>query len=257
VIVDVRSLLTYVEPSGDGPSLLYLHGALEWAGYSEHFVSNLSRRHCVIQPERQGHGRTADRPGDLTYASMSEDTAALIQAMALERLDIVGFSDGAIVALELARTRPELAGRVVAIAPIVSVSGLTDEAKRWLKTVTPETWPGEGEERHRELSPDGPEHWPLFAQKVIDMLRREPEIPLAELGRIATPTLVVGGDHDMIRLEHLIDIHRAIKGSELCILPGTTHELTVEQPDLLADITLRFLGEKLNGAGVRPSTRHQ
>jgi pimeloyl-ACP methyl ester carboxylesterase len=53
--------------------------------------------------------------------------------------------------------------------------------------------------------------------------------------------LVVGADHDLIRLEHLVEIHRAIPDSELCIIPGASHELTVEAPDLVAVIVERFL----------------
>ena len=195
----------------------------------------------MIQPERQGHGRTPDRVGGLTYAGMTADTAGLIEEMSLSRPHVVGFSDGAIIALELAMRHPALVGRVVAISPNVSVSGLTDDALEWLEDVTPETWPEHSARRHRELSPDGPDHWPVFCRKVIDMLRREPEIPFDELATIESPVLVVGGDRDLIRLEHFVDIHRAVPRSQLCIMPGTSHELTVEQPVLLAEITLRFL----------------
>lgn len=229
--------------------MLYLHGAGEWVGYSDRFVSYLARDYRVIQPERRGHGRTPDQPGPLTYADMTADTIALIGQLGLDHPHLVGFSDGAIIALEIAMLQPAAIGAVVAIGPNMSVSGLTDEALSWLNTMTPDNWPGEAARRHRELSPDGPGHWPVFAQKLIDMLRREPEIPLADLAKITAPVLVVGADRDMIRLEHLVDIHRAIRDSQLCILPGASHELTVEQPDLLAQISLRFLA----GAAADPA----
>ena len=125
----------------------------------------------------------------------------------------------------------------------MSVSGLTDEALEWLESVKPETWGGEFSRMHRSLSPDGPEHWPVFVQKVIDMLRIEPEIPIERLAGIQSPVLVMGAEHDMIRLEHLVEIHRAIPDSQLCIVPGASHELTVEVPDLVAAIVQRFLGQ--------------
>jgi len=242
-MLTVRGLPTYVETSGAGPALLYLHGAAEWVGYSSELVHRLDQAHRVIQPERRGHGRTADPPGVLSYDEMTGDTTALIEQLGLDRPPIVGFSDGAIIALQIARMRPDLAGKVVAIGPNVSVSGMTDEALRWLESVTPDTWPEEFARRHRALSPDGPEHWPVFAQKVIDMLRVEPEIPLEELAAIRVPVLVMGADHDLIRLEHLVEIHRAIEGSQLCIIPGAGHELTVEAPELVAGMVERFLAE--------------
>jgi pimeloyl-ACP methyl ester carboxylesterase len=232
---------TYVESGGSGAELLYLHGAAEWAGYSDALVSLLEQGYRVVQPERRGHGRTPDSRGSLHYAEMAQDTIALIEGMRLDAPHVVGFSDGAIVALEVACMRPELVSKVVAIGPNVSVSGLTEEALEWLADVTPDTWPEEPARMHRSLSPDGPGHWPVFAQKVIDMLRREPEIPLAELAAIRAPTLVVGADRDLIRLEHLVEIFRAIPGAQLCIIPGASHELTVEVPGLLAQVVARFL----------------
>jgi pimeloyl-ACP methyl ester carboxylesterase len=242
-LLTVRGLPTYVETSGSGRPLLYLHGAAEWVGYSSELVLRLDRTHRVIQPERRGHGRTADAPGALTYDQMTADTIALIEQLSLDGLDMVGFSDGAIIALEIARSRPDLAGKVVAIGVNVSVSGLTEDALAWLRSVTPETWPQEFARRHRALSPDGPDHWPVFAQKVIEMLLIEPEIPIEQLAAIQAPVLVMGADHDLIRLEHLVEIHRAIPGSELCIIPGASHEVTVEAPDLVAAIVERFLVE--------------
>ncbi len=242
-MLSVRGLPTHVETSGAGRPVLYLHGAAEWVGYSSELVLRLDRTHRVIQPERRGHGRTADPPGALTYAEMTGDTIALIEQLRLEAPDIVGFSDGGIIALQIAMARPDLAGKVVAIGVNVSVSGLTDDALDWLESVTPETWGEKFSKMHRALSPDGPEHWPVFAQKVIDMLRIEPAIPVEHLATIRSPVLVMGADHDLIRLEHLVEIHTAIPDSQLCIIPGASHELTVEAPGLVAAIVERFLGQ--------------
>ncbi len=240
-MLTVRGRPTYVESSGSGAPILYLHGAAEWAGYSDGLVSLLEEGYRVVQPERRGHGRTPDSRGSLHYDEMADDTVALIEDMRLDAPHIVGFSDGAIVALQVACMRPDLVSKVVAIGPNVSVSGLTEEGLEWLADVTPDTWPEEAARMHRALSPDGPDHWPVFVQKVIEMLRREPEIPLAELASIRASTLVVGADRDLIRLEHLVEIFRAIPHAQLCIIPGASHELTVEVPGLLAQVIARFL----------------
>ena len=240
-MVTVRGVPTYLERRGLGPSLVYLHGATEWVGYSSEFVEHLEHGYDVVQPERRGHGRTPDVPGDLTFTGMTEDTIAAIEQLGLDRPGVVGFSDGANIALLMAMARPELIGRVVAIGPNMSVSGLTEETLEWLADVTPETWPEESRHMYATLSPDGAGHWPTFAQKVIDMLRREPEVGYDQLAAIRVPTLIIGADRDMVRLEHLIEIHRAIPDSQLCIIPGAGHELTVEHPALTAQITLRFL----------------
>jgi pimeloyl-ACP methyl ester carboxylesterase len=96
-VLTVRGLPTYIETSGAGPPLLYLHGAAEWVGYSRELVLRLDRSQQVIQPERRGHGRTIDPPGPLTYGEMTADTIALIEQRGLNSLDRGGFSDDAIV----------------------------------------------------------------------------------------------------------------------------------------------------------------
>ncbi|MFZ0322811.1 MAG: alpha/beta hydrolase [Actinomycetes bacterium] len=221
--------------------MLYLHGATEWAGYSTDFVSRLKVAHRVVQPERRGHGRTPDVSGELSFQNMADDTVALIEQLDLARPDLVGFSDGANIALMVAMSRPDLVGRIVAIGPNMSVAAFTEESRAWLDSVMPETWPAEYRQQYELLSPDGPDHWQVFAEKVIEMLRREPEIPTEALQAITAPTLVIGADRDMFELEHFIAIHRAITDCQLCIIPGADHELTIGQPAQTAAHVLRFL----------------
>jgi pimeloyl-ACP methyl ester carboxylesterase len=234
----------FVEEAGEGAPLLFLHGATEYIGYSGELVRRLASSYRVVQPEQQGHGRTPDRPGPLHYDDMTADTIALIETMGLGRPHVVGFSDGGILGIQMAMQRPDLIDRVVAIGANVSVSGLTDESREWLATVTPETWYPDFAAKYRELSPDGPDHWPVIVRKARDMLANEPEIPPEQLARIQSPVLIMGGDHDMITLEHFVAMHRAIARSQLCIVPGASHELTTEAPDLVAEVILRFLAAK-------------
>jgi pimeloyl-ACP methyl ester carboxylesterase len=79
---------------------------------------------------------------------------------------------------------------------------------------------------------------------VIEMALREPNLTNADLAHVTAPTLLVGGDRDAIRLEHFVEMHRAIAGSELCILPGASHEITAEQPQPAFEITARFLANE-------------
>jgi pimeloyl-ACP methyl ester carboxylesterase len=240
-MLTLAGLPTYVEESGRGPTLYYLHGATEWIGYAEEFTGLLARRFRVIQAERRGHGRSPDVPGPLTYAAMTADTIALMEHYGDVPAHLVGFSDGGIIALLLAMARPELVASVVAIGANVRVDGLTDETLRELAGATPENWPAEYRDAHARLSPDGPEHWPVFCQKVIDMVLREPNLANADLAQVTAPTLLVGGDRDAIRLEHFVEMHRAIAGSQLCILPCAPHEITAEQPKPAFEVTARFL----------------
>jgi len=232
----------YWEESGTGRPLFYLHGMTEWIGYSGEFTALLATRFRVVQAERRGHGRTPDVDGPITYDAMAADMAAFMDRLGYGPAHVVGFSDGGIIALLLAMSRPDLVARVVAIGPNVRVDGLTDEALAELREATPQNWPPEYAAAYAQLSPDGSEHWPEVLRKLVEMVVREPNLSDADLGKITAPTLLIGGDHDMVRLEHFLEMHRAIPASQLCILPGASHEITVEEPERAFEITARFLG---------------
>ena len=90
-------------------------------------------------------------------------------------------------------------------------------------------------------SPDGPDHWPVVFAKFNEMAQTQPDIKDEQLATIKAPTLVVSGDDDMITLDHTVGIYRAIPGSELAVVPGTSHALVFEKPDILNRIVLEFL----------------
>ena len=90
-------------------------------------------------------------------------------------------------------------------------------------------------------SPNGPEHWPVVFGKFVEMTQREPHIPVGELARISAPTLVVVGDDDMVSIEHTVALFRTIPNSELAVVPGASHAVAIEKPELLNRIVLDFL----------------
>jgi pimeloyl-ACP methyl ester carboxylesterase len=99
---------------GRGPTLLLLHGGGDSGEHSfERQFDEFSQHHHIVAPDQVGQGRTPDVPGALSYTAMMEDTAALLQHLRFRHVDVVGFSDGGILALMLALRHPELVRRVV------------------------------------------------------------------------------------------------------------------------------------------------
>jgi pimeloyl-ACP methyl ester carboxylesterase len=90
-------------------------------------------------------------------------------------------------------------------------------------------------------SPDGADHFPVVLAKFVEMLVREPHIPVDDLARIAAPVLVLVGDDDMVTLEHTVSLYRAIPASQLAIVPGASHVVVMEKPELVNDLVLGFL----------------
>ena len=96
-------------------------------------------------------------------------------------------------------------------------------------------------ERYGRLSPDGAGHFPVVAEKVMRSAFEEPRLEVGELSRVQARTLIVSADDDAIALEHTLDLYRGIPDAELTVVPGTSHVLILEKPELVARLVLDFL----------------
>jgi pimeloyl-ACP methyl ester carboxylesterase len=240
--VDIGGVETWYDEEGRGDPLVLLHGGLctneTWGAQTAAFAE----RFHVLAPERRAHGHTADVEGPLTYADMAADTIGFLERVVEGPAHLVGWSDGGIIGFLIAIARPDLVRKLVAIGSNYDTAGVVPEAERMFAGMTPD---GPDMARLRGLyemhSPDGPEHWPVVFAKFIEMAQREPHIPLDELSRIAAPTLVVVGDDDMVSLEHSVSLYRAIPESQLAVVPGASHTVLMEKPDLVNRVVLDFL----------------
>jgi len=236
----------YFEVYGTGRPLLLLHGGGgdirgAWGKQIEEF----SRTHEVIAPEQAGHGHSPDVEGPMTYARMTEDTAALLKLLTVSGVDVVGWSDGGIEALMLAVRYPELIRRVVVTGANVDPSGLSEKDLEEMRTTRPDQLRAADPGSYYALySPDGPEHAKVISAKLNQLWVTHPtpdELSFELLHKIHVPVLVMAGDHDEILLEHTLKIYRAIPGAQLWILPGTGHDTFVQRPEWTNPIVLSFL----------------
>lgn len=240
--IDAGGLRTYYEVHGDGQPLVLLHGGLSTADSWGRLPAELSGHYRVYAPERRGHGRTADVPGPITYAAMAADTVAWLEAMKLTDAHLIGWSDGGAVAALVAMTRPELVGKLVVIGQYLSLAGEWPSSRAALDESA-----GDADTRamfaglHAPLSPDGPDHFPVVYDKMMQLWREEPEIPLADIARITAPTLIMQGDGDWVRVEHSALLARTIADAQLAVVPGTSHALPLEKPEVVGRLLLDFL----------------
>ena len=184
----------------------------------------------VIAPEQMGHGRTADdtsRP--FSYHDMAEDTVALLRHLDVDSALVLGFSDGGVIGLDMAIHHPDLVSKLVITGANFSNDGYTDRGRNFIMTADPDDWPQAEHEAYERLSPDGPSHWPIVLERLRGMWAGEPNFTREQLARIKAPTLVISGDRDMVRMEHTVELFRAIPNAQLCVLPGTGHGALPEQ----------------------------
>jgi pimeloyl-ACP methyl ester carboxylesterase len=251
--VDAGGLDTYYEIHGAGESLLYLHGGFNTIEMLGEILPALAQRHRVYLPERQGQGRTPDRDGPITFQSMADDTIAFFEAVGVSAAHLVGFSDGAMVALHVALQRPDLVRRLVLIGQYANPDGCPPFYAELMEQFTPDTFPPMFRQTYDSLSPDGPEHFPVFFNKLKPNWL-SPGVPLERLGEVRSPTLVLIGDDDCVTPEHAAAMVRALPaGSQLGVVPGTSHGLPFEKPGLVNRLILDFLREEQPEKMIRPT----
>jgi pimeloyl-ACP methyl ester carboxylesterase len=223
---DMDGVTIYYETYGKGPPVLVLHGGTAFIETMHYQIADLASDHLVIAPDSRGHGRSTDGPGPLHYADMAGDMIALMDRLHVAKADVVGWSDGGIIALDLAMRHPDRIGRVVTIGANFDVSGLVDPTAA--PAADSATVAGR-RDFYRSVSPT-PARWPVFYAKVVQMWRTEPRYTPADLGRIRGPVLVIAGEHDGIRRDHTDALAHAIPGAQEVIIPNASHMAPLEDP---------------------------
>lgn len=230
----VNDLEMYYEIHGSGRPLVLLHGAYMTIDMIGPLLPGLAETRQVIAVEQQGHGRTADVDRPLTYEQMADDTAALIRHLNIDAADIVGYSMGGGIALQLALRHPELVRRLVLASAGFAHDGQHASALEMFPSITPELFAGSPmEEEYLRTAPN-----PADFPKLVEKLTRLDTTPFTwsreDIRAIAAPTLIVLGDSDGVRLEHAVELFGLRGGgvmgdlaglpeSQLAVLPGTAH----------------------------------
>jgi pimeloyl-ACP methyl ester carboxylesterase len=224
--------------------LLLLHGGF---GTVEDFASQtpeLAKHFRAVAFERPGHGHTADTTQPFSFDTMAVHALDFIEALKLGAVNLVGWSDGAITALLAAISRPDLVKRLVCVSGLFDGKAQSPGDLNWIRSLTPESFRKNMTalvKRYDEISPDGPAHFPVVFEKTKRLWLNEPNITKEELAKIRAPTMVMAGDRDAIPIEHTLEMFRSIKGAQLCIIPGTTHFLMPQKPDMVNRAILDFL----------------
>ncbi len=238
--IEVAGLRTWHEITGEGEPVALLHGA--FGGATSFFAQTpflVAAGYRVHVPERRGHMRTPDVEGPLTYSVMADDTIAYLDQEVETPAHLVGWSDGAVVALLMAQRRPDLVRRMVLIGQYYNSGGKRPGSTLEQDLSSPDAL-GFLRDEYARVSPDGGEHFPVVHAKTLQMILTEPEIDLATLRDVAAPTLVLQGDRDEVTLDHSQAVAAALPDARLAVLPGT-HGLPIESPEVVNPLLVQFL----------------
>ncbi len=250
--VDAGGVRTYYEMIGEGEPVLLLHGGLCTIETWGPQIPALAEKYRLIMPERRGHGRTRDLPGPITYEIMVDDTIAFMDALRLESAHLIGWSDGAMIALMVAMKRPGLVRKLGYISQPLNPDGTRPKYVAMMAQMTPAHLPPFLEAGYAAVSPDGPAHYAVVAEKMVAAWRADRGIPLENIRGVQTPTLVLVGDDDIGTVEGAAAMQAAMPSAQLAVIPGASHALAMEKPEVVNRLLLDFLAaeqpKKLFGA---------
>jgi len=237
--VDLNGVRTWYDERGQGEPLVLLHPGLTDSRAFARNADALSSQFHLFMPERRGHGHTADVEGPITFDLMADDTIRFLERIVGHPAHLLGYSDGATVALYVARKLPDLVRKLVAVAGTFHRDGWIPEA------IDPNhTPPDFMAKSYGEVSPDGEAHFAVVVKKLAELHVREPSLTTADLNATSHQTLFMVGDDDEVILEHALAAYRALPNAELAVVPGTSHGLLVEKPDLCNTMILEFLAKE-------------
>lgn len=250
----VNGITLYYEVHGQGEPVLLLHGGCVSMESFRPQIPELAKSFKVISVDSRGHGRSSDANTALSYQLMSSDFVKLLEHLKINSAHIIGWSDGGCTALYMAIHYPKTVRKLVLVGTPFEANGVTEEFMELTRTLSAETWPDAFKEiadAHKALSPEGPDHWAVLLSKLRAMWLSSPNYSATELARIQSPALILVGDHDVIRIEHTIQLFNSIPGAQLCILPKASHFVLSEKPSMSNRIIADFLKEAGQGSGDR------
>lgn len=238
--VTINGADIYYEEYGkaDGPAVLLLHGGLGNGDYFVNQIPALTDAYRVVVMDSRGHGRSSFDEQPIGYALMAKDVLGLMDHLAIDKADIVGWSDGGIIGLEIALTQPERLNKVVAYGANYDPTGVRldigtdDYFNAYIEAAAAD---------YQTISPD-PTRWDEFLGNIGNMWATEPNYTDDQLRTIQTPFLILDGvNEEAIDLNQTKLMAELMPNATLLLMPDTGHFAMFEQPEEFNRIVLDYL----------------
>jgi len=228
--LNTRGFNMYYEVYGSGKPLLFIHGN---GGSISAFTNNIpffAKQYKIIAVDSRAHGKSVDPSDSLSFEMMADDFNALLDTLHLDSCYVIGWSDGGINGLLLAIRHPDKVKKLATTGANLTPDtlGLTPYVYNLVKN-------GSAELRAKKQTPEVKNQL-----KISDLDLYQPNITLDQLHTIQCPTLVIGGDHDVIPVLHTVQIAQNIPMSYLWIIPNSGHSTPVFKKDQFNKIISDF-----------------
>jgi pimeloyl-ACP methyl ester carboxylesterase len=239
--------------------LLLIPGAFMATDSMQPWVTAFSDERAVIIFDQQGHGRTPDTSREMSYEQFADDAAELLRALKVERADVMGYSQGGGVALQLALRHPTLVNKLVSLSATFRKDGWYPSVPEAIKGLSAKDFAGTPVEKvFMEHTPDA-EAFDAYLEKMKVLNSEDQDISDAQMRSISAKTMVIIGDADGVTLEHAVamfklrgggDLDAATSGvltevpaARLVILPATSHVGISGESAVLVPMVAAFLDD--------------
>jgi pimeloyl-ACP methyl ester carboxylesterase len=236
-VASVNGIRLWYAVFGRGDPVVLVHGGLANSAYWGLQIPVLSRRYQVIVLDSRGHGRSTRTAAPISYDAMAADVLALMDTLHIGKTALVGWSDGAIIGLDIAIHHPERLSKLFAFAANSDPSGVKDVEKSPVFTA----YIDRASHEYEKLSPT-PGEFKAFLDNISNMWATEPHFTEDQLRAIKVPTWIVDADHDeAIKRENTDYMASQIPGAGELILPTVSHFAFLQDPALFNEMLLNFL----------------
>ncbi|MBA1348855.1 alpha/beta fold hydrolase [Rhizobium sp. WYCCWR 11146] len=226
-MAEVNDIKMYYAEYGEGDPILFIHGGLGNAEVWGHQVADFAKDHLVIVADSRGHGRSTRSQQPFGYDLMTSDYVALLDYLKIDKVTLVGWSDGGIIGIDMAMKHPEKLTRVIAQAANVTTDGVKADV---MDNKTFNDYINVAGEQYRKLSPT-PNEYDAFVKQISEMWATQPAWTAADLGKISVPVTLAIGDHDeAVKLDHTEMMAKQIPDAKLVILKDVSHFAMLQDP---------------------------
>ncbi len=266
----INGLSLYYEVHGElgrsnSSPLLLIPGGFMATDSMKSWVSAFAGDRAVVVFDQQGHGRTPDASRAMSYEQFADDAAALLRALGVERVDVMGYSQGGGVAMQLALRHPTLVAKLVSLSATYRKDGWYPSVLEGIEGLSAGAFAGTSVERaFKEHTPDAPA-FDAYIEKMKVLGIEDQNITDAQMRSISAKTMVIVGDADAVKPEHALamfelrgggDEEAAASGmlqkapaARLVILPATSHVSIASESAVLVPMVSAFLDD------VTPATQ--
>ncbi|WP_196886425.1 alpha/beta fold hydrolase [Aureivirga sp. CE67] len=239
VFARINGAKIYLESYGDpeNQTLLIIHGSGQSIADMSCQITHFMENYHIIAADSRLHGKSQGKINELTYTQLAKDYVSIMDYLSIGRVFVIGYGDGANIALEMASRFPNRVSKMVVSSPNLrpgndAVKQKEIDANAKLLTQTEELI----------FNNDTSEDWSRLRNQ-LELVKFQPNMSKSDVDKIKIPVLVVASDNDFMKLEHVVEIYNNLENAQLFVIPNSNYNYIKDESVFYNYIVEKFLDE--------------